>query len=69
MRIWDVGTGLCVSWVEAHAGQPVCSVMWAPDVAQPVGASLLTGGELNTQVSGTRPHPNPNPNPDPESEG
>ena len=50
VRIWDVGTGLCVGSVEAHAGQPVCSVMWAPDVAQPVGASLLTGGELNTQV-------------------
>jgi enhancer of mRNA-decapping protein 4 len=50
VRIWDVANGACMSSVDAHEGQPVCSVMWAPDAAQPVGASLLTGGELNTQV-------------------
>jgi hypothetical protein len=39
-----------VSLVTAHSERPVYSVMWAPDPAQPVGAVLLTGGELNTEL-------------------
>jgi enhancer of mRNA-decapping protein 4 len=50
IKLWNTKTAECLAHIPAHSGQPIYSVMWAPDASQSFGALLLSGGFCNHEV-------------------